>query len=146
HARNVLRLLLAAWRQGTHRPLVLRSAALFCRPQCDLAGAAHGVRQLEQRLEAVLAVEPVGRVLDILGCLAALSSSAHLVQMFDSTVVRAYVSAAVTKRGKAAGRSAVRGAGSRPRSISRPILPACRSPSIGAAARPATAGNSRPCW
>ena len=62
--------------------------------------------------------------------LAALSSTAHLVQMFDSTVVRAHVSAAGAKGGKRARRSAVRAAGSRPRSISRPILPACRSPSI----------------
>ena len=35
--------------------------------------------------------------------LASLSSSAHLVQMFDSTVVRAHVSAAGTKGGKRAG-------------------------------------------
>lgn len=48
--------------------------------------------------------------------LAALSSSAQLVQMFDSTVVRAHVSAAGAKGGRRARRSAARAAGSRPRS------------------------------
>ena len=61
--------------------------------------------------------------------LAGLSNSAHLVQMFDSTVVRAHVSAAGAKGGSTARRSAVRAAGSRPRSISRPTSAACRSPS-----------------
>ncbi len=59
--------------------------------------------------------------------LAAMSNSAHLVQMFDSTVVRAHVSAAGAKGGRTAKRSAVRAAGSRPRSTSRPISPACPS-------------------
>jgi transposase len=49
--------------------------------------------------------------------LAALSSSAHLVQMFDSTVVRAHVSAAGAKGGSRARRSAARAAVSRPKSI-----------------------------
>ncbi|NGO51447.1 transposase [Mesorhizobium camelthorni] len=49
--------------------------------------------------------------------LAALSSSAHLVQMFDSTVVRAHVSAAGAKGGRRTRRSAVRAAASRPKSI-----------------------------
>lgn len=48
--------------------------------------------------------------------LAGLSRTAHLVQMFDSTVVRAHVSAAGAKGGSAAKRSAARAAGSRPRS------------------------------
>ena len=61
--------------------------------------------------------------------LAGLSNSAHLVQMFDSTVVRAHVSAAGAKGGRTAKRSVVRAAGSRPRSISRPTSAACRSPS-----------------
>ena len=54
--------------------------------------------------------------------LAALSPNAYLVQMFDSTVVRAHVSAAGAKGGKTARRSADRGAASRPRSISRATL------------------------
>ena len=48
--------------------------------------------------------------------LAALSPSAHLVQMFDSTVVRAHVSAAGAKGGKKARRWADREAGSRRKS------------------------------
>ena len=61
--------------------------------------------------------------------LAALSSSAHLVQMFDSTVVRAHVSAAGAKGGRRVRRSAARAAASRPKSTSRPISTAIPSPS-----------------
>ncbi len=49
--------------------------------------------------------------------LASLSSSAHLIQMFDSTIVRAHVSAAGAKGGSKARLSAVRAAGSRPKSM-----------------------------
>ena len=59
-----------------------------------------------------------------------LSQTAHLVQMFDSTVVRAHVSAAGAKGGKKIRRSAGRAAASRRKSISRPILTASQSPSI----------------
>jgi transposase len=62
--------------------------------------------------------------------LAAMSQTAHLVQMFDSTVVRAHVSAAGAKGGKKIRRSAGRAAASRRKSISRPILTASQSPSI----------------
>ena len=62
--------------------------------------------------------------------LAAMSQTAHLVQMFDATVVRAHVSAAGAKGGKKIRRSAGRAAASRRKSISRPILTASRSPSI----------------
>jgi transposase len=62
--------------------------------------------------------------------LAHLSGSAHLVQMFDSTVVRAHVSAAGAKGGSTARRSAAAAAASRPRSISRPTSTAISSPSI----------------
>ena len=48
--------------------------------------------------------------------LAGLSPTAHLVQMFDSTVVRAHVSAAGAKGGSRARRSAARAAASGPRS------------------------------
>ena len=61
--------------------------------------------------------------------LAALSESAHLVQMFDSTVARAHVSAGA-KGGKTIRRSAVRVAASQPKSTSRSTSTACRSPSI----------------
>jgi len=47
--------------------------------------------------------------------LAALSSSAHLIQMFDSTVVRAHVSAAGAKGGRTARRLAARAAASLPK-------------------------------
>jgi transposase len=49
--------------------------------------------------------------------LAGLSRSAHLIQMFDSTVVRAHVSAAGAKGGRKIRRSAARAAGSRRKSI-----------------------------
>ena len=48
--------------------------------------------------------------------LAGLSPTAHLVQMFDSTVVRAHVSAAGAKGGSKDRRWAAPAAGSRPRS------------------------------
>ena len=44
--------------------------------------------------------------------LASMSSTAHLLQMFDSTVVRAHVSAAGAKGGKKGRRSGARGAAS----------------------------------
>ena len=52
--------------------------------------------------------------------LAALSKTAHLVQMFDSTIVRAHVSAAGAKGGRAGRPCAARAAASRPRSTSKP--------------------------
>ncbi|TLX41078.1 transposase, partial [Xanthobacter autotrophicus] len=61
--------------------------------------------------------------------LASLSRTAHLVQMFDSTVVRAHVSAAGAKGGSRARPSADRGVASPPRSTSRAISTASRSPS-----------------
>ncbi len=61
--------------------------------------------------------------------LAETSQTAHLVQMFDSTVVRAHVSAAGAKGGRKIRRSGDRAAGSRARSTSRPTLAACPSPS-----------------
>lgn len=50
--------------------------------------------------------------------LAASSKTAHLVQMVDSTVIRAHVSAAGAKGGKRIRRSAAHAAGSAPRSTS----------------------------
>ena len=54
--------------------------------------------------------------------LAATSRTAHLVQMLDSTIVRAHVSAAGAKGGRMAKRWAARAGASRPRSTSRLIL------------------------
>jgi transposase len=59
--------------------------------------------------------------------LAETSKTAHLVQMFDSTVVRGHVSAAGAKGGSKIRRSGAHGAVSRPKSTSRRILTACRS-------------------
>ena len=62
--------------------------------------------------------------------LASLSETAHLVQMFDSTVTRAHVSAAGAKGGRTIRRSAARAAGSRPKSTSKPTSAGCRFPSL----------------
>ena len=62
--------------------------------------------------------------------LAETSKTAHVVQFFDSTVVRAHVSAAGAKGGRKIRRLAARGAGSRPRSTSRRISTVCPWPSI----------------
>ena len=62
--------------------------------------------------------------------LAGTSKTAHVAQFFDSTVVRAHVSAAGAKGGGEIRRLAARAAGSRPRSTSRRISTACPWPSI----------------
>ena len=77
--------------------------------------------------------------------LAAMSQTAHLVQMFDSTVVRAHVSAAGAKGGRMAKRWAARAGASRPRSTSRSISMACRSPFTSRKAKRVTVRSSRSC-
>ena len=62
--------------------------------------------------------------------LAETSETAHLVQMFDSTVVRAHVSAAGAKGGNKIRRSAAREVGSRAKSTSRRTSTAYQSHSI----------------
>ena len=62
--------------------------------------------------------------------LAQMSPTAHLVQMFDSTVVRAHVSAAGAKGGSVATHSVALAAGFRPRSTSKPTLTVYPVPSI----------------
>jgi transposase len=62
--------------------------------------------------------------------LAETSQTAHLIQMFDSTVVRAHVSAAGAKGGSKIRHSAARGAVSRARSTSRRTSTAYQSHSI----------------
>ena len=59
--------------------------------------------------------------------LAEQSRTAHLVQFFDSTVVRAHVSAAGAKGGSKIRRLAAHAAASRPKSTSRPTSTAIRS-------------------
>ncbi len=66
-----------------------------------LACASGPIRALEQRVEAVLAIEPGRYIRSFLRCARGdEGETAHLVQMFDSTVVRAHVSAAGAKRGQ----------------------------------------------
>ena len=77
--------------------------------------------------------------------LAAMSRTAHLVQMFDSTVVRAHGSAAGAKGGRTAKRWDARAGASRPRSTSRLIWMGGRSPSTSRKVRPVTARSSRFC-
>jgi transposase len=77
--------------------------------------------------------------------LAATSRTAHLVQMLDSTIVRAHVSAAGAKGGRMVKRWAAPAAVSRPRSTSRLTWMGDRSPSISRKVRPATAHSSRSC-
>lgn len=62
--------------------------------------------------------------------LASMSSSAHLIQMFDSTVVRAHVSAAGAKGGKKRRRLGVRAAVSPRKSTRSPTPQATSSLSI----------------
>lgn len=61
--------------------------------------------------------------------LASMSASAHLIQMFDSTIVRAHVSAADAKGGKRGKRSGARAAASRRKSMRKPMLRARSSAS-----------------
>ena len=77
--------------------------------------------------------------------LAATSRTAHLVQMLDSTIVRAHVSAAGAKGGNKIRRWAARAGASRPRSTSRLTWMGSRSRSISRRVRPATARSSRSC-
>src|SRR3979490_1771743 len=62
--------------------------------------------------------------------LTAMTETAHLVQMFDSPVVRAAVSAAGAKGGRTIRRSAARAPAPRRKSSSTTISSACRSPFI----------------
>src|SRR5215212_8631651 len=77
--------------------------------------------------------------------LAATSRTAHLVQMLDSTVVRAHVSAAGAKGGSKIRRWAARAGASRPRSTSRLISVDGRWLSTSRRVRRATARSSRSC-
>ena len=77
--------------------------------------------------------------------LAAMSRTAHLVQMFDSTVVRAHVSAAGAKGGSRIRRWGARAGAFRPRSTSRLISMDDRWRSTSQKARRAIARNSRSC-
>ena len=77
--------------------------------------------------------------------LTAMSQTAHLVQMFDSTVVRAHVSAAGAKGGSRIRPWAGRAGASRPRSTSRSTWMGGRWRSTSQKVRRATARSSRSC-
>ena len=77
--------------------------------------------------------------------LAAMSQTAHLVQMFDAPVVRAHVSAAGAKGARTVRRWAARAGASRPRSTARLTWMGGRSPSTSQRAKRATARSSRSC-
>jgi transposase len=77
--------------------------------------------------------------------LAAMSSSAHLIQMFDSTIVRAHVAAAGAKGGKKGKRSVARAAASPRKSTQNRTPPATSSPSTWPAAKPSTGVISISC-
>ena len=66
-----------------------------------------------------------------LDTLASMSSTAHLIQMFDSTVVRAHMSAAGAKRGKKARRPGARGAASPRKSMQNRTPPASQMTTRG---------------
>src|SRR5580704_11952912 len=74
-------------------------------------GRCRRVRALEQRLERFWRLSQRGVFEAMLAVLAAMSGTAHLVQMVDSTIVRAHVSAAGAKGGSRPRRSAARVAG-----------------------------------
>ena len=78
-------------------------------------GSAGKVWALEQHLEAVLALELVRDFRSFLRRAGGMSETAHLVQMFDSTIVRAHVSSAGAKGGSMVMRSVARVAASRSR-------------------------------
>src|SRR4029078_6363123 len=75
--------------------------------------------------------------------LAAMSETAHLVQMFDSTVVRAHVSAAGAKGGSMIRRLAARVAVSLPRFTCRPTSVACQLLFLSPAVKPVIAATLR---
>src|SRR5215204_5654424 len=77
--------------------------------------------------------------------LAATSRTAHLVQMLDSTIVRAHVSAAGAKGGNPVRLWVAPAGASRPRSTSRLTSMASRSLSISPRVRRATVRSSRSC-
>ena len=109
-------------------------------------GAPAGrVRELEFSVEALLALEQAGVFEAFFDALAAMSQTAHLVQMFDSTVVRATSRPQAPKGGRRVKRWAARAAGSRPRSTSRLIWMDAPSRFTSQRVRPATARNLRSC-
>src|SRR3954451_24665609 len=119
----------AAGRQGPGRPQVSESASLFHRSQHTWRALPAEFGDWNAVWKRFWRLSRSGVFEAMFEALAATSTTAHLVQMLDSTTARAHVSAAGSKGGRTAKLSAARAAASRPRSISRPTSAACRSPS-----------------
>ena len=102
-------------RQGTERPEVSRSPAVFRGSRHHLAGSAEKVWALEQCLEAVLALEPIWNFRSFLRCAGGNEpdgASGADVRFHRGACL---VSAAGAKGGRTIRRSADRVAASRPR-------------------------------
>jgi transposase len=74
--------------------------------------SAGTLRPWEQRVEALRALSKAGVFEAFFDTLASMSSTAHLIQMFDPTIMRAHVSAAGAKGGETGKRLGVRAAAS----------------------------------
>lgn len=121
---------LASRRQGTRRPQVLEALHYFTVHDVTWRALPAEFGNWNSVWKRFWRLSRAGVFEAFFDALASLSDSAHLVQMFDSTVVRAHVSAAGAKGGRRAKPSAARTVASRRKSISRPISTAVRSPSI----------------
>jgi len=110
---------------GVHGPSAVVDPSVFAWTDTGFRG--HALADLAFYELHVGTFTPAGTFEAIFDALANMSETAHLVQMFDSTVVRAHVSAAGAKGGKTIRRSAARAAASRRKSTSRSISAACRS-------------------
>jgi hypothetical protein len=113
--------------QGRGRPVVSGSDALLHGGECALPERFGHWNSVWKRFDRL---SKAGVFEAFFDTLAEMSASAHLIQMFDSTIVRAHVSAAGAKGGSKVRRSAARVAGSRPKSTPRPTIQAASSRSI----------------
>ncbi|WP_189478868.1 transposase [Mesorhizobium sp. M1E.F.Ca.ET.063.01.1.1] len=102
--------------KGRDDRLFLEATALFLGSQHHLAALPERFGKWNSVWKRFDRLSKAGVFETFFDHLAALSSSAHLVQMFDSTVVRAHVSAAGAKVGRKIRRSVAREAASRPKS------------------------------
>lgn len=109
---------------GAGRSPLPRGAALFHRAERLMARASSRVWELEHRLKRFSRLSGSGVFEAFFQALAELSPTAHLVQVFDSTTVRAHVSVAEAKGGSRTRRSPAPAVVSLPRRTST----ACRLP------------------
>src|SRR4029077_2083388 len=121
---------LAARRQRPERSEVPGGAAVFRGSQHHVARPPREFGRWNSVWKRFWRLSQSGTFEAFFDALAQMSETAHLVQMFDSTVVRAHVSAAGAKGGKTIRRSAARAADSRRKSTWRSTSTACRWPFI----------------